>query len=122
MLGLATRQRRCRRLVEPERRVGVHDAAAMAEDRSVEVAGEEAVEHVRWLAVGRVEALPAQQLDQDRPDRWEVEEADDLERERLAARILIHPVAALLPAELGKERGALVRVELVGRVCVEESI
>ena len=94
----------------------------MAEDSRVVVAGEKAIEHVRRLAVGRVHALPYQELRQHRPDRGEVEEADDFERERLAVRVLIKPVTPLLPAQLGEERRALLRVELVGRVLLEQRL
>ena len=71
-------------LVEPQRVVDVRAvAAAVAEEGAGVVAGGEAVEDVGRLGVGRLDPGPLELLDDDRTDAGEVEEADDLELDRL---------------------------------------
>src|SRR5580692_12837656 len=119
---MAARYRFRRRLIEPQRRVRVAHAAAMAKNHPIEISGEITVEHVRRLTVGGVYPLPSEQLDQDRANGRKIEEADNLKRERLAARVEVHPRTVFLPTKLSQKFGALPGVELIRRILFQQRL
>src|SRR5215208_1510273 len=69
----------------------------MAEETTSVVTLSETSKNIRRLRVGRVDAGARQLFDDNRADRGEVEEADDLERDRLTGLVLPHAVAVFTP-------------------------